>query len=112
MSLEDFFPRFKSITFCDVKNWKELRLKGKFIKVVSKEDENQDQLISKFYYTFDIQDEETEDVIGIHQEDKSNLGSNFKKYLDAGFIVLERDDEDEDVLGYYDHVDFERDREI
>ena len=51
-------------------------------------------------------------MIGIHQEDKRNLGSHLRSYLDAGFIVLKRDDEDEDVLEYYDHVDFERDREI
>ena len=111
MSLEDFFPRFKSITFCDVRNWNELRLRGKFIRAVHKEDDKQDQVISKFYYTFDIEDDETEIVIGIHQEDKRNLGSHLRSYLDAGFIILKRDDEDEDVLEYYGHEDFERDRE-
>lgn len=81
MSLEDFFPRYKSITFCDVRNWNELRLRGKYIKVKSKKNESQDQVISKFYYTFDVEDE-MEVYIGIHQEDKRSLGSHLRGYLD------------------------------
>lgn len=88
MSLEDFFPRFKSVTFCEVKNWEELRLRGKFIKVSDKDNLDQDYVISKFFYTFDVEEDDTEVIIGIHQEDKRSYGSHLRPYLDTSFIVL------------------------
>lgn len=111
MSLEDFYPRFKSITFCQVQNWQEVRLRGKFIKVTDKGDATQDHVISKFYYTFDIEEDDTNVVIGIHQEDKRNLGSHLRPYLDTSFIVLKRN-EDDDTLDFYMYADFSRDREL
>jgi calpain-15 len=112
MSLEDFFMRYKSVTLCDVKNWNEVRLRGKFIKVTGKNDPGQDQVIPKFYYSFDIEEDETEVVISLHQEDKRNLGSQLRSYLDVGFIILKRDEEDEGNLEYFDHSNLERDREV
>jgi calpain-15 len=114
MSLEDFFPRFKSVSFCEVKNWEELRLRGKFIKVSNKDSLDQDYVISKFFYSFDIEEDETEVIIGIHQEDKRSYGSHLRPYLDASFILLKRseDEDDEEELVYYDHAEFSRDREL
>ena len=112
MSLQDFFPRFKSITFNEVENWNELRLRGKFLKVQQKDNPDLDYVLSKFYYTFDVEEDETEITIGIHQEDKRSLGSHLRPYLDASFIVLKRDEEDEDQLEYFSHAEFSRDREM
>jgi calpain-15 len=111
MSLEDFFPRFKSCTFCEVENWNELRLRGKFIKVQQKDDLDIDYVLSKFYYTFDVDEDETEIIIGIHQEDKRSLGSHLRSYLDTKYIVLKRNEDDEDELEYYAHCEPSRDRE-
>ena len=112
MSLQDFFPRFKSITFCEVDNWNELRLRGKFLKVQEKDNPEADYVLSKFFYTFDVEEDETEIIIGIHQEDKRNLGSSLRPYLDATFIVLKRNEDDDDQLEYFGYGKFSRDREM
>ena len=111
MCLKDFFTKFKSITYWNVYNWEELRLRGKFIKVHDKEDSTQDYVISKFYYSFDVDEDDTEITIGIHQEDKRWVGSHLRAYLDVTFIILKRDDDDEDILDFYDIADASIDRE-
>lgn len=82
------------------------------MKVRSKKDLTQDYVISKFYYSFDIDEDETTVILGLHQEDKRNLGSHLRPYLDASMIVLKRSDEDEDELEYFAHAEFSRDREF
>lgn len=68
-------------------------------------------MISKFYYTFEVEDDEVEVVIGIHQEDKRVLGANLRGYLDTNIVILKRDEDDPDELEYYDCSDFQKDRE-
>lgn len=87
-------------------------MRGKFLKVKSKEDQSQDYVLSKFYYTFEIEEDDSSVIIGVHQEDKRNLGSHLRPYLDASFIILKRDEEDEDILEYYSHTGLRKDREF
>ena len=111
MWLKDFFMKFKSVTFWNVENWEELRLRGKFIKVKDAKDSTQDYVISKFYYSFDVDEDDTKITIGIHQEDKRWVGSHLRAYLDITFIVLKRDEDDEDILEFYDIAEISIDRE-
>ena len=50
MSLEDFFSNFRSLNVCRVKNWEEVRIKGKFIRVQDIDDSNIEVVMSKWYY--------------------------------------------------------------
>jgi calpain-15 len=45
---------FKGINVCKVRNWDDVRIKGKFIKVTDIEDSNIDVVLSKWYYTFPL----------------------------------------------------------
>jgi calpain-15 len=38
MSYEDFLQNFMTLNICRVKNWDEVRIKGKFVRVVDAED--------------------------------------------------------------------------
>ena len=89
MSYQDFFRYFTSITVCKVDNWNEVRLKGIFLRVFEEEDEDEDFVLSKFYYTFHLE-EETEIMIGMHQEDDRILGADLRRYVDMQVVILKR----------------------
>jgi hypothetical protein len=92
-------------------NWEELRVKGKFIKVKRAGDETQDLVISKFFYSFEVE-EETEVIIGLHQEDKRNLGAYLRGYLPTTIIILKESEDDDEELEIFDYCDFSKDREM
>jgi len=53
MSFEDFVKHFKSICVCRVRNWQEVRIRGKFLCVeedVAPGSPRIDQVISRWYY--------------------------------------------------------------
>jgi len=89
ISYKDFFRYFTSITVCKVENWKELRLKGIFMKVMEQDDPDEDFCISKFYYSFHLE-EETVIEIGLHQEDERILGADRRRYIDMQILILKR----------------------
>jgi hypothetical protein len=98
MSIEDFFDNFNDLGVCKVEAWNEIRLKGKFIKVKEAENENWDWALSKFYYTFKL-NEEGRVNIGVHQEDERVYGvKQTRPYLDTGFALMKQEDEDELVF--------------
>jgi calpain-15 len=51
MCYEDFLQYFHALNICKVKNWQELRIKGKFIRVQDVENPNIEVVMSKWYYT-------------------------------------------------------------
>lgn len=51
MKFEDFQQYFKSINVCRTKNWEEVRLKGKFLRIQDKNNPTQEIVLSKWYYT-------------------------------------------------------------
>lgn len=91
MAYEEFFEYFNNLTICKVQNWHELRLKGKFIKVIEESPEASDWVISQFYYTFHLANKAHVEI-GIHQEDNRILGANRRPYLDMTFIILKQED--------------------
>ena len=54
MSYQDAIKHFKSLNVCRIKNWEEVRIKGKFIRVQDIEDSNIEMVISKWYYSIDL----------------------------------------------------------
>lgn len=51
MSFEDFIEYFRTISVCRVKNWEEIRLKGKFLRIQDKNNTYNEIVLSKWYYT-------------------------------------------------------------
>lgn len=89
ISYEDFFKNFCSITVCRVENWNEVRLKGIFMRLMEAQDTDEDFVLSKFYYSFRLE-EEAEIDIGLHQEDERILGSDRRRYVDMQILILRR----------------------
>lgn len=65
MCWKDFLNYFKGVNICKVRNWEEVRIKGKFIKVTDINDNNIDVVLSKWYYSFVIT-KSTKVILGIH----------------------------------------------
>lgn len=51
MSYNDFLEHFTSINVCRVKNWEEVRIKGKFVRVQDIDDPDIEVVMSKWYYS-------------------------------------------------------------
>jgi calpain-15 len=65
MCFEDFISIFKGLNVCRVKNWEEVRIKGKFIRVQNVDDSDIEVVLSKWYYSLDV-NEPTKVIIGVH----------------------------------------------
>ena len=89
ISFEDFLKNYTSITICKVENWNEVRLKGIFMRLMESEDADEDFVLSKFYYSFRLE-EETIIEFGLHQEDARILGSDRRRYIDMQLLILKR----------------------
>ncbi|CAG9329557.1 unnamed protein product [Blepharisma stoltei] len=90
MNFDDFIQHFSTLNVCRVKNWDEVRIKGKFIRVQDVEDSNMEVVVSKWYYSVDLP-ERVRIFIGIHQEDERIFGvASRRQYLDIGIVVLKR----------------------
>ena len=90
MSYSDFVQHFANLSVCRIRNWEEVRMKGKFIRVPDVEDSNVEVIMSKWYYSLDLT-HKCSLHIGIHQEDERISGvATRRSYLDIGFIVLKR----------------------
>jgi len=110
MCIEDFVERYDSVNICEVRNWDEVRLKNKFIKVHEKEEEENDWVFSKFYYIFEILQDDTTVHIGIHQEDDRVLGADRRKFLDLSYILFIKNEDTRD-LDIHSTADFVLERE-
>jgi hypothetical protein len=89
ISYEDFLKNFCSVTVCKVENWNEVRLKGIFMRLMEAQDADEDFVLSKFYYSFRLEEETTIEV-GLHQEDERILGSDRRRYIDMQILILKR----------------------
>ena len=69
MSFEDFIKYFQTVNVTRVKNWEEVRLKGKFLRVQDAGNKTNEIVLSKWYYTVEVK-KQTHLIIGLHQEDE------------------------------------------
>lgn len=111
MSFADFLSHFQAVNICCVKNWQELRIKGKFIRVQDNDDPNIEIVLSKWYYSIEIE-ERTQVIIGLHQEDERIEGTILRRpYLDIGLAVLKKTKDSLELVELRDLVN-ERETEI
>ena len=111
MWIEDFFKCFESITVCKMADWKEVRLKGKFIRLKESENEDEDWVLSKFYYSFHLEETAKIDIC-LHQEDERVLGTDRRRYIDMQILILKRNDDGTLSLAYESQIKRSRDNEI
>ena len=54
ISFKDFLRYFAQLSVCKVRNWNDVRVKGKFVKVQDVDDKNLEVVLSKWYYSVEI----------------------------------------------------------
>ena len=89
---------------CRIKNWDEVRIKGKYIRVQDIDDPNVEIVISKWYYSIDLH-ETTKIFIGLHQEDERVKGViNRRPYMDVSLAIIRRTQDGVDLIDLKDFV--------
>lgn len=104
MSYQDAIKHFKALNVCRVKNWEEVRIKGKFIRVQDIDDPNIEVVMSKWYYSIDLH-EQTKIFIGLHQEDERIKGTLLRRpYMDISLAILKRTSEGVELVDLKDFI--------
>ena len=108
MCYEDMLKNFYCLNVCKVRNWDEVRIKGKFIKIQEIDDPDIEITLSKWYYSMEIMDK-TKIVISLHQEDERISGVVVNRpYLDVSIVVLKRLRNNQVELVDFEDFKFER----
>ena len=66
MSEQEAFMYFRSLNVCRIRNWNEIRVKGKFVRVYDVEQSSNFAVWSKSYYSFDVPNLMNKVFITIH----------------------------------------------
>jgi len=54
MSFKDFTSRFESMELCRVRNWDEIRIRGRFIRFSDTENTTNEVVMSKWFYALEV----------------------------------------------------------
>lgn len=104
LAADDFVKEVQSISVCYTKNWDEVHIKGKFVSVIE-EDSKSECVLSKWYYSIDI-DKPTNIIISLHQdEDKLKFNESRKLMMDLSLSIMRRDGETNEII-LVESVDF------
>ena len=77
------------MTVCRVKDWHEVRLLGKFVRIFDVEDDSYEAVLSKWSYHLEVHSEPQRVFITVHQEDERIKGVSLRrKYLEISIAVL------------------------
>jgi calpain-15 len=89
MSLEEAVCYFISLNVCRVRNWHEIRLKGKFLRLQDQDNPSIENTQSKWFYQFEVTEAQNRLFIGFHQEDERIIGvAETRKNIDLSIAVL------------------------
>ena len=89
LTFKDFLKEFSSLAVCYTKNWEEVHLRGKFIKIGDSVDNN--QVMSKWYYSI-LLEKQTNLIISLFQdEDKFKENDSRKQLIDISVSILKLD---------------------
>ena len=93
LTFKEFLKEFSSLAVCFTKNWEEVHLRGKFIKIGDNNAniDNNNQVLSKWYYSIALE-KQTNLIISLFQdEDKFKENDSRKQLLDLSVSVLKLD---------------------
>lgn len=112
MNMQDALKNFFCLNVCKVRNWDEVRIKGKFIKIQEIDDPQIELLISKWYYSVELK-ERSRIIFSLHQEDERICGVALSRpNLDISIAILKRTSNTNiDVVKFSD-FEFERQTEL
>ena len=89
LTFKDFLKEFSSLAVCFTKNWEEVHLRGKYIKIGDNIDNN--QVMSKWYYSI-LLEKQTNLIISLFQdEDKFKENDSRKQLIDISVSILKLD---------------------
>ena len=104
MTAREAYDYFKSLNVCRVKNWNEVRIRGKFIRVQDIDNSMLEVVMSKFYYQLDVP-EPSRIFVALHQEDERIKGVLLRRpYLDMGLAILKRVESGVELVDLKDFV--------
>ena len=66
MSYLEAVSYFKSLNVCRAKNWNEVRIKGKFLRIQDIDKPDLEVVLSKWYYSIEVVDRPARIFIGLH----------------------------------------------
>ena len=90
LTFKDFLKEFSSLSVCLTKNWEEVHVRGKFIKLENELQNNDEifQVMSKWYYSINLE-KQTNLIISLFQdEDKFKENDTRKNLLDISLSLL------------------------
>ena len=102
MKFEDFIKEFISFAVCYIRNWNEVRIRGKF--VLLREETN---VISKWYYYIKIEKQSTIIISLFQDEDKFKEDESRKELLDIGLTILKQDIKTNEI-SHYQTLDYSK----
>lgn len=65
MSFKDFIDHFDSLDICRVRNWEEIRIRGRFVRYSDAENPSVEVVQSKWLYAIDVPTK-SHVLIGLH----------------------------------------------
>jgi len=97
---------------CRVRNWDEIRIRGRFIRFADTENPTVEVVQSKWIYALEVP-KKTHIIIALHQEDERNEGVLPRRpYLDFGLAVLKMEQESGSQLVQQKDFMIQRDTEV
>lgn len=113
MCYEDFCAKFDSLDVCRVANWDDMRLRGKFQRqVLPDQADHTEVCTSKWFYGLELQSK-SHVVFGLHQEDDRIIGvSDRRPYIDMGFALLRKNEQEQTELVEFKDYAMDRDVEM
>ena len=102
-SLEDFIKEFTNINVCYCKNWEENRIKGLFI--LSNENNKNNNIISKYYYQFELKQNSNIIISLFQDEDKLKQNESRKPLMDISLTIL-KFDKNTNEINHIQTIDF------
>ena len=93
LTFKEFLKEFSSLAVCFTKNWEEVHLRGKFIKIGDNNSNNLDnnQVMSKWYYSISLEKQANIIISLFQDEDKFKENESRKQLMDISVSILKID---------------------
>jgi len=101
MSYQDLVFNFASLDVCRVRNWDEVRVRGRFLRYADSANATNEVVVSKWFYVVDVPTK-SHLFLTLNQEDERIEGVLPRRpYIDAGLAVLKMDKEQGSELLFF-----------